>query len=283
MVKDYFKSVRIINLLLLSTLFWGVMLQNYSNEFFFCLDHIFLFASIISTASAGYLINNYYDIKSDKINGKLLFNKSSNYFLKGYFLQLVLSFFFLFISNLFGGWFLFNLFIHVLLLLYSLKLQHLPLLGNLIVALLCVMVILIPILLRNQYFDYLNFNGQENITLIYAVFCFIITLKREVIKDIEDYKGDKETGSHTLPLILGISSTKVYIYIIFLVELFYMYLCFRETIYELKFTLFYLFQLCIILYTIFKVFISSEYTEFKIISSLIKLQFLLAGIALYIL
>ena len=62
-----------------------------------------------------------------------------------------------------------------------------------------------------------------------------------------------------------------------------MYLCFRETIYELKFTLFYLFQLVIILYTIFKVFISSEYTEFKIISSLIKLQFLLAGIALFIL
>ena len=98
---------------------------------------------------------------------------------------------------------------------------------------------LIPILLSNQYFDFFNFNGQENITLIYAVFCFIITLKREVIKDIEDYKGDKETGSHKYSSHnIRISSTKVYIYIIFLVELFYMYLCFRETIYELKFTFF---------------------------------------------
>ena len=113
MVKDYFISVRIINLLLFSTLFWGVMLQNYSNEFFFCLDHILLFASIISTASAGYLINNYYDIKSDEINGKLIFNKSSNYFIKGYFLQLVLSFFsYLFQIYLVAGFYLIFLFMY---------------------------------------------------------------------------------------------------------------------------------------------------------------------------
>ena len=104
--------------------------------------------------------------------------------------------------------------------------------------------------LSNQYFNFFNFNLEENSAILYAVFCFIITLKREVIKDIEDYKGDKTIGSHTLPIVLGISFTKVYIYLLIIAELLYMFLCIQETLYELSFTLFYLIQFCIIIYII---------------------------------
>ena len=259
------------------------MYQTYHNEFSFCKDHLLLFLAIISTTASGYLINNYYDTRSDAINGKSLFKLNSNYLIKGYFFHFILSFVFLVISNLNGGWFIFNLFLHVLLLLYSLKLQHLPILGNLIVAILCAMVILIPMRLSNQYFNFLNFNLEENSAILYAVFCFIITLKREVIKDIEDYKGDKTIGSHTLPIILGITFTKVYIYLLIIAELLYMFLCIQETIYELSFTLFYLIQFCIIIYISYKIYSNSKYEEFKASSMLVKLQFLLAGIALYVL
>ena len=283
MVKNYLKSVRITNLILLGVLFWGIMYQTYNNEFSFCIDHLLLFLAIISTTASGYLINNYYDIRSDEINGKSLLKLTSNYLIKGYFLHFILSFVFLVISNLDGGWFIFNLFLHVLLLLYSLKLQHLPILGNLIVAILCAMVILIPMRLSNQYFNFFNFNLEENSAILYAVFCFIITLKREVIKDIEDYKGDKTIGSHTLPIVLGISFTKVYIYLLIIAELLYMFLCIQETIYELSFTLFYLIQFCIIIYISYKIYSNSKYEEFKASSMLVKLQFLFAGIALYVL
>ena len=137
--------------------------------------------------------------------------------------------------------------------------------------------------LSNQYFNFFNFNLEENSAILYAVFCFIITLKREVIKDIEDYKGDKTIGSHTLPVVLGISFTKVYIYLLIIAELLYMFLCIQETIYELSFTLFYLIQFCIIIYISYKIYSNSKYEEFKASSMLVKLQFLFAGIALYVL
>ena len=95
MVKNYLKSVRITNLILLGVLFWGIMYQIYNNEFSFCMDHLLLFLAIISTTASGYLINNYYDIRSDEINRKSLFKLTSNYLIKGYFLHFVLSFVFL--------------------------------------------------------------------------------------------------------------------------------------------------------------------------------------------
>ena len=70
MVKNYFKAIRIKNLGLLSLLFWGLMLHNYSGIFSINTDQILLFLSIITTTAAGYLINNYFDLKSDLINNK---------------------------------------------------------------------------------------------------------------------------------------------------------------------------------------------------------------------
>jgi 4-hydroxybenzoate polyprenyltransferase len=47
------------------------------------------------------------------------------------------------------------------------------------------------------------------ITFIFSLFAFITSLAREIIKDIEDYKGDKETGGHTMPIVLGIRVSKI--------------------------------------------------------------------------
>ena len=70
MVKKYFKAIRIKNLALLGLIFWGLMLHIYSEGFSFEIDHFLLFTSVIITTASGYLINNYYDINSDKINNK---------------------------------------------------------------------------------------------------------------------------------------------------------------------------------------------------------------------
>ncbi len=50
--------------------------------------------------------------------------------------------------------------------------------------------------------------------MIYASFAFFMTLVREIIKDIEDLKGDNTFGCRTLPIILGIRKTKFIIYLI---------------------------------------------------------------------
>ena len=66
MVKKYFKAIRIKNLALLGLIFGGLMLHSYSDSFSFEIDHLLLFTSVIITTASGYLINNYYDLNSDK-------------------------------------------------------------------------------------------------------------------------------------------------------------------------------------------------------------------------
>jgi 4-hydroxybenzoate polyprenyltransferase len=64
-----------------------------------------------------------------------------------------------------------------------------------------------------QLVDFLYHSGNPLI-LIYAVFAFFITLVREIIKDMEDLKGDNTFGCRTLPIIWGLRRTKFAIYFI---------------------------------------------------------------------
>jgi 4-hydroxybenzoate polyprenyltransferase len=41
----------------------------------------------------------------------------------------------------------------------------------------------------------------------YAVFAFLLTLVREIVKDIEDFEGDNAFGRRTLPIVLGVKAT----------------------------------------------------------------------------
>jgi 4-hydroxybenzoate polyprenyltransferase len=48
----------------------------------------------------------------------------------------------------------------------------------------------------------------------YAAFAFFISLIREIIKDMEDVKGDATFGCQTLPIIWGIRRTKQLLYVL---------------------------------------------------------------------
>ena len=144
MVKKYLKSIRIKNLALLGLIFWGLMLHNYSESFSFKVDHLLLFMSVIITTASGYLINNYYDISSDKINNKNIEGLSKTFYRNCYLLHLFTSLLILFISDLSPGWLNLVIITHFLVYLYSLKLQHLPIIGNLVVAFLSSIVLVIP-------------------------------------------------------------------------------------------------------------------------------------------
>ena len=82
MVISYLKSIRYLNLLLLSILFWGLMIHQYQRELTPELDHFWLFIAILFTTICGYQINNYYDIPSDKINQKAIDKLSEGFYLK---------------------------------------------------------------------------------------------------------------------------------------------------------------------------------------------------------
>ena len=124
------------------------------------------------------------------------------------FLHFFFSFLVLFISDLSGQWFLLIMFTHLALIAYSTRIKNWPLLGNIIIAILCSILVIIPEGLNKANFNFEDFNLAKNTNMVYVSFCFALTLIREIIKDMEDINGDKAVNSKTLPIILGIKSTK---------------------------------------------------------------------------
>ena len=283
MVKKYFKAIRIKNLALLGLIFWGLMLHNYSESFSFEIDHFLLFTSVIITTASGYLINNYYDINSDKINNKNIEDLSKTFYGNCYLLHLFTSLLVLFISDLSPGWLNLVIISHILVYLYSLKLQHWPIIGNLLVALLSSIVLLIPYWLTGTFWELENFNLSENLNQIFVIFCFLLTIKREIVKDMEDIQGDLKTGSHTLAIVAGQKFSKIILSILVLISIGFLIICVLESILNIQNIFFFLTMISLLFAFLYKTYLSFEKSDFKTLSNLLKINFLAAGIWLYIL
>jgi 4-hydroxybenzoate polyprenyltransferase len=48
------------------------------------------------------------------------------------------------------------------------------------------------------------------LAVLYGGFAFVISLVREVVKDMEDIKGDEKFGCRTMPVVWGIPASKVF-------------------------------------------------------------------------
>ncbi len=162
--------------------------------------------STIFVAIAGYIINDYYDVKIDMINrpdtviiGKELHRRWA------IFLNVFFNFFgllFAFLLDFKVG--IITLCCAVLLWWYSNYLKRKPLLGNVAIALLTAMTVLLVMIF------YKNYNEK---IVVFAIFAFFITLVREIIKDMEDVKGDNVFGCKTLPILWGIRRSKNVVYV----------------------------------------------------------------------
>ncbi|MFM8742357.1 MAG: geranylgeranylglycerol-phosphate geranylgeranyltransferase, partial [Cytophagales bacterium] len=92
-----------------------------------------------------------------------------------------------------------------LLWLYSNNLKRQPLIGNVLVSLLTALSVFVLVFLYEQF---------HVLVFVYALFAFFMTLIREVVKDMEDVKGDNTFGCKTLPIVWGIRRTKVLLYVL---------------------------------------------------------------------
>lgn len=213
-------SKRFINSFLRLTRVWNLLilaLAQYFTAWFligvYTLNDVRLLLLSLSTvliAAAGYIINDYYDVKIDFINkpdrvvvGKNITRRFALFF------HILLS-----VSGIAIGFFLswwivaLNSFSVFLLWFYSNQLKRLPFVGNFAVALLTGLSILIVDAL---------YPTHHSLIWIYSVFAFFMTLVREIVKDMEDLKGDNTFGCKTLPIVCGIRKTKLVIYGILLV------------------------------------------------------------------
>ncbi len=167
--------------------------------------HLFLIvmASTLVIAS-GYIINNFYDADKDLINKptKTMIDRLVNQQTKliGYF---VLNFAAVFCASyvsfravvffsayIFGIWF------------YSHKLKKMPFIGNLVSASLAVT----PFFAVFVY--YKNF---DPVIFVHATFLILLLLIREIIKDLENIKGDLSHNYKTIPVVYGEKKAKAII------------------------------------------------------------------------
>jgi 4-hydroxybenzoate polyprenyltransferase len=187
-------------------------------------DFLILVAVTVFIAIGGYVINDYFDQKTDSINRpeKQVVNRTVSgqtalqihLILNG--IAILLGFYL--------AWRIHSLtmalvfpFISALLWIYSSRYKRELFWGNFIVAVLSACVILIVWLFEffwmrlnaMQFVSVLaGIKGVTNVFLAYALFAFLVSMAREIIKDMEDISGDAVVGCKTLPLVYGITVSR---------------------------------------------------------------------------
>lgn len=205
---------------------WSIYGRVYplNNTAVFSSSFILLVLASVLIAAAGYIINDYFDQNIDQVNKpeKMVVNVIIN---RRWviFWHMTLSLAGLFFTALalpiqqYWHLVLGNLAAILLLWLYSTNFKKQLLIGNILISLLTAWVILIlffakyPLVMQEMLgLDHAKVRFFR-LTILYAAFAFIISLVREVVKDMEDIEGDQKYGCKTMPIVWGIRATKVFV------------------------------------------------------------------------
>lgn len=201
-------------------------------EFYFKGERMGLFGLLmlasVLIAAGGYIINDYFDLKIDRINKptKVVVDKIIKrrwvILWHGIFSTtgVLLSFY---ISHRTENYFIGfgNTICVIALWLYSTTFKKKILSGNLLIAALTAWVIfVIYFFVGGNLVSYKGWisglhpfdaPGLYKLTMLYASFAFVLTIVREVIKDLEDILGDAEFGCRTMPIVWGVTASKVFV------------------------------------------------------------------------
>lgn len=225
----FFKMIRWPNLFFIAltqSLFYFCVFENLLKVNLGQQVHIqfyFLLAASVFIAAAGYIINDYFDLSIDAVNKpqKVVIDRVIkrrwaivwHWILSG--LGLLLS---LYISYKIGSWIiaLANVLVVFVLWFYSTTFKKKLLTGNIIIAALTAWVIVVVYFFCGAHISLWHVDTAAmgarffKFTVLYAGFAFMVSLIREVIKDIEDMEGDARYGCQTMPIVWGIPTSKVF-------------------------------------------------------------------------
>lgn len=230
----FLRLIRPLNLFIIALTMFGVVFwlgkRFYQIEIDY-LDFSLLVLSTVMIAAAGNIINDYFDVKADRINKpeKLIITKhikrrwaiishwtlNGIAFLTGVFLSIkyeTYSFAFIHLISINLLWF------------YSMLLKRKQLIGNISVAFLTSLIPILALIFflasEQQHFTELNiglFSSDFVLIHVLAIFAFIQNFAREIIKDIQDIEGDKLIYVRSLPMIIGIHKTKVLVSVLLMI------------------------------------------------------------------
>lgn len=258
----------------------------------FCL----LVMATVCISGAGYIINDYFDVNADMMNkpDKVIIGKSinrRNAMILHWVLNIVgcvcgalvsfgigrpnFTFVFVFIAGIL--WF------------YSTTFSKEPVLGNMVVALLVATVPLIEVLYEILPLQavpiealaemHIRFSEILVWSFGYAIFAFLLTMEREMVKDIEDVEGDQTYGRNTLPIALGIKVARhctIGVSIVVIIALFVSQYLKLNDVYSLLFlNIGVVLPLLYAFVTLLKANSASDYTRISLILKLVMMMGLL--------
>lgn len=180
-----------------------------------------LVASCFFLAAAGYIINDYFDLKTDYINrpeqvliGKNISRRVAMAMHLGLtFIGIVLMAFVAYKIQL-TFLVIIGLMVSGLLWYYSTTYKHQFVVGNFVIALLAFLVVMMVPLFEPEFFKLLYSDNKEVGQVIgmvigfYAIVVFLMAFVHTLVKDMEDMEGDSKVASNTIPLVVGIHSSR---------------------------------------------------------------------------
>ncbi|TVR40831.1 MAG: hypothetical protein EA392_03055 [Cryomorphaceae bacterium] len=204
-------------------------------------DFALLVLSILLIAAGGNIINDYFDVRADRINkpGRVLVGR----YVKRR-VAMATHVVFNVVGILLGGYLawkvgiwqlvIIHLFASGSLWFYSVIFKREFLIGNIIIALLAALIPLtvgvfeIPLIMEMYGHDvaaYFQTHYPEQdptsffkllfyFILGFAGFAFLLTLIREIQKDLADVRGDSQVGCRTLPIVLGVRRTQLIVLVL---------------------------------------------------------------------
>jgi 4-hydroxybenzoate polyprenyltransferase len=161
---------------------------------------VLVLASSLTIAS-GYIINSFYDSKKDLINRPTKTKidtiisqttKLKVYFGLNFFIALI-AFFVSWRAVLFFSVYIF------LIWFYSHKIKKYAIVGNLMSAFLAVLPFFGILLYYKSFYE---------VVFFHALFLFILLLIKDLIKDLENIKGDLPNNYQTIPIVYGEEKSK---------------------------------------------------------------------------
>lgn len=251
-------------------------------------DFLILVIATLFITAGGYVINDYFDIKTDLINrGEVIVGTRipRRQAMKWHNILniagVAAGFYISWKSGYFWMGILF-LIVSGLLYFYSASYKRQFLIGNLVVAVLTAMVPMLVVFYEwPALYRYYAVNAvtAPNLGIIFswvggfALFAFLTTLIREIIKDIEDFEGDMAYGRNTIPIVTGILMAKIISIALIVITVALLYLIWHFFFLNDKITLIYI-SITVVLplfYVIYQLITSSDRRQLHSASRLMKI------------
>lgn len=236
---------------------------------------IHLLYIIIATAcvvAAGYIINNFYDVKVDRINRPLKAG-IDNYVeqatkLRLYFVLNFIGFSFgsliswraalFFAVYIFAIWF------------YSHKLKKYALVGLLSVTVLTILPF---------FAVFIYFKNFSKIIFVHAIFLLLLVMVRELIKDLQNMKGAIVNNYATFPVVYGEKNTKLFSVILLILTLLPVVVLFSYPALSYMRYYFY-FAMVVLMVIVFLILKSSTVKSYRNIHNILKMLLLIGVFSL---